>query len=428
MKIRQITAGITICILAFIMITLTYINKSGEENIPDMVWYNEEITKIEEELLQGAAREAIEQAHGCTILFMEDSDYQSRLNEYLIDGSMILDLCRKEENQYREGGIENDATESVYVGKAVWQIKKERYHMLRGRLQRIVIASGIVLLAVSYGLLLLLYLNYIKPFRELQEFTTQIAKGNLELPLPIRRNNFFGAFTESFDLMREELKQARESEYQANISKKELIAELSHDIKTPVATIKATCEVLQATQSDKEILRKVGVIAGKSEMIERLIDNMFHATMEELALLRVEPTEESSLIIPEMFRDFKYYGQITLINEIPECLLFIDKLRFQQALDNIINNSYKYAGTEVRVSFAENKDGIIVMIKDRGEGVAEDELALLSGKFYRGSNAEGKSGSGLGLYLVENFMTQMKGGMECYCEEGFVVELFLKKV
>ena len=68
------------------------------------------------------------------------------------------------------------------------------------------------------------------------------------------------------------------------------------------------------------------------------------------------------------------------------------------------------------------------MIKDRGEGVAEDELALLSGKFYRGSNAEGKSGSGLGLYLVENFMTQMKGGMECYCEDGFVVELFLKKV
>lgn len=61
MKIRQITAGITICILAFIMITLTYINKSGEENIPDMVWYNEEITKIEEELLQGATREAIEQ-------------------------------------------------------------------------------------------------------------------------------------------------------------------------------------------------------------------------------------------------------------------------------------------------------------------------------------------------------------------------------
>ena len=193
MKIRQITAGITICILAFIMITLTYINKSGEENIPDMVWYNEEITKIEEELLQGATREAIEQAHGCIILFIEDSDYQSRLNEYLIDGSMILDLCRKEENLYREGGIENDAAESVYVGKAVWQIKKERYHMLRGRLQRIVIASGIVLLAVSYGLLLILYLNYIKPFRELQEFTTQIAKGNLELPLPIRRNNFFGA-------------------------------------------------------------------------------------------------------------------------------------------------------------------------------------------------------------------------------------------
>ena len=49
-------------------------------------------------------------------------------------------------------------------------------------------------------------------------------------------------------------------------------------------------------------------------------------------------------------------------------------------------------------------------------------------KFYRGSNAKGKAGSGLGLYLAKIFMEQMQGGMECYNEEGFVVELFLRKV
>lgn len=428
MKMKQITAGVTICILAFIMITLIQIHKSGEESIPDMVWYNGEVKAIEAGLEQGTTREMIEQEHGCKLLFVKDADYQSRLNEYLMDGNMILDLYMKEEELYHTDGIEKEMEAGIHIGKAVWQIKEERYHMLRERLKRIVTAYGIILLAVSYGLLLLLHQNYIKPFQKLQEFTAQVAKGNLELALPIRKNNFFGAFTESFDLMREELKRARESEYQANISKKELIAELSHDIKTPVATIKATCEVLQVTKDDEDTLHKVGVIAGKAEMIERLIDNMFHATMEELALLKVEPTEENSLIIPEMFHDFKYYGQITLVNEIPQCLLFIDKLRLQQVLDNIINNSYKYAGTEVRVSFAENAQGVTVRIKDSGKGVAEEELALLSGKFYRGSNAEGKSGSGLGLYLADNFMKQMKGGMECYCEDGFVVELFLKKV
>lgn len=421
MKIRQITAGITICILAFIMITVAQIQKDSEQNIPDMVWYNGEVREIELALEKGNAREAIEKEHGCSLLFLTDADYQSRLNEYMMGNCMIMDLHRNDD-------LTNDALEGVLAGKAVWQTEQERYNILRYKIQREVVVFGILLLVLIYTVMLLLYRNYIRPFRTLQEFTAQVAKGDLELALPIRRNNFFGAFTESFDLMRQELKRARESEYQANISKKELIAELSHDIKTPVATIKATCEVLQVTEQKEDTLRKVGVIAGKAEMIDSLINNMFHATLEELEMLKVEPAEESSLVIPEMFHDFKYYGQITLENKIPECLLYFDKLRLQQVLDNIINNSYKYAGTEVSVRFTESVDGITIKIRDFGQGTTEEELALIKEKFYRGSNTGGKSGSGLGLYLADNFMKQMGGGMECYNEDGFVVELFMKKV
>lgn len=420
MKIRQITAGITICILAFIMITITQIQKDSEQNITDMVWYNGEVKTIENELEKGIARESIEKEHGCSLLFPADADYQGRLNEYLMNNSMIMDL-------YVNDNLTCDTLEGVFAGKVIWQMKQERYDILRDRMQWEVIVFGIFLLFLIYGVLLILYLNYIKPFRILQEFTAQVAKGNLELALPIRKNNFFGAFTESFDLMRQELKRARESEYQANISKKELIAELSHDIKTPVATIKATCEVLQVTEQKEDTLRKIGVIAGKAEMIDNLVGNMFHATMEELEVLKVEPAEESSLVIPEMFHDFKYYGQITLENDIPECLLYFDKLRLQQVLDNIINNSYKYAGTQLAVRFTENAEGIMIRIRDFGQGIAEEELALIKEKFYRGSNTEGKSGSGLGLYLADNFMKKMDGEMECYNEDGFVVELFLHK-
>ena len=421
MKIRHITAGITICILAFILITVIRIQRDGDENTPDMVWYNGEIKSIEDKLEGGDAREAIEKEHGCLILFLTDTDYQSRLNECIVNDAMILDL-------YIKDNSDNAFREDVFAGKVIWQTKKERYEELRGKLEWEIIIFGGILLLITYAVLLILYCSYIRPFHTLQEFTAQVAKGNLELALPIRKNNFFGAFTESFDLMRQELKRARESEYQANISKKEVIAELSHDIKTPVATIKATCEVLQVTEQKEDTLRKIGVIAGKAEMIDNLVGNMFHATMEELEVLKVEPAEESSLVVPKMFHDFKYYGQITLENDIPECLLYFDKLRFQQVLDNIINNSYKYSGTEVKVCFIENAEGIITKIRDFGQGIAEDELALIKEKFYRGSNTAGKSGSGLGLYLSDNFMKQMNGGMECYNEDGFVVELFLHKV
>lgn len=413
MKIRHITAGITICILAFIMVMMIQIRVSGEEHVQDMVWYNGEVKAIEAALEQGTAREEVEARHNCRILYLTDEDYEGRLNEYLMNDSMILDL---------------HPGESVYAGKVIWQTKQDRYEAMRDSLQREVILFSVCLLLAIYGVLLVLYVNYIRPFNTLQRFTAQVAKGDLDLALPIRKNNFFGAFTESFDLMRQELKRARESEYQANISKKELIAELSHDIKTPVATIKAACEVLQVTEEKEDTLHKIDVIAGKAEMIDNLISNMFHATMEELEMLKVEPTEESSLRIPEMFEDFRYYGQIVTENGMPECLLYIDRLRLRQVLDNIINNACKYAGTQVQVCFTESGDGVTIRIRDFGEGVAEEELALIKEKFYRGGNTAGKSGSGLGLYLADNFMRQMHGGMECYNDQGFVVELFLRKV
>ncbi|MDE6845563.1 MAG: HAMP domain-containing histidine kinase [Lachnospiraceae bacterium] len=390
MKIRQITAGITICILAFIMTAVIQVQRCGEENIPDMVWYNGELKSIAGELEDGSVKETIEKEHDCLILFLADADYQSRLNECIGSDAMILDL-------YIKDALGNASGENIFAGKVVWQTKRDYYEELREKLKWEIIMFGGLLLLVTYALLLILYLSYIRPFHTLQDFTAQVAKGNLELALPIRRNNFFGAFTESFDLMRQELKRARESEYQANISKKELIAELSHDIKTPVATIKATCEVLQVKERKEDTLRKIGVIAGKAEMIDNLINNMFHATLEELEMLKVEPAEESSLLILDMFQDFKYYGQITLENDMPECLLYFDKLRLQQVLDNIINNSYKYAGTRVEVRFTENEEGIVIKIRDFGQGIEEEELALIKEKFYRGSNPEGKSGSGLGL-------------------------------
>ena len=100
----------------------------------------------------------------------------------------------------------------------------------------------------------------------------------------------------------------------------------------------------------------------------------------------------------------------------------------QQVIDNCLNNAWKYAKTPVHVSFIEQTDGIRIKIRDEGEGVAEDELPLIMEKFFRGSNAKGKEGSGLGLYLAKTFMEQMKGDMEYYNENGFVVQLFIRKV
>ena len=170
------------------------------------------------------------------------------------------------------------------------------------------------------------------------------------------------------------------------------------------------------------------MIDNKAKMIDELVGNLFHATLEELMALKVEPLEESSLCIKDMLFDMQEYGQIYIAPKIPECMVYMDQLRFSQVIDNCMNNGWKYGGTQMTVEFLEEEEGLHIRIKDNGKGVPEDELPRISEKFFRGSNAKGKEGSGLGLYLAKTFMEQMKGGMEYYNDNGFVVELFLKKV
>ena len=93
-----------------------------------------------------------------------------------------------------------------------------------------------------------------------------------------------------------------------------------------------------------------------------------------------------------------------------------------------VNKAFKYAGTAIYVSFWEDAAGIGIRVRDEGAGVPEDELTKITEKFYRGSNAAKESGSGLGLYLAKLFMDKMQGQMNFYNDNGFVVELYLRKV
>lgn len=435
MKMRYIVAGYTVVVVLLFCFIYTEMTKENPFDV-DMVYYNRQLkqveTKLESLLTKGPtvseadetgseweeAVKRIETDYHCIVLFRQSENYGQELNRLISEGAVIFDY-------FHNGELS---------GKIAWEMAKNRYESLSKKRAEVVFLIFAVLVVAGYLLLAVIYYLFIRPFYVLERFSGEVAKGNLDFGLPMEKRNMFGAFTESFDMMREELKKAREREYQANVSKKELVAELSHDIKTPVSTIKATCEVMQLTVKNQDTLHKIDVIMNKADMIEQLIGNLFHATMEELQALKVEATEESSLVIPEMFHDLKYYGNILLENPIPECLVMMDKLRMKQVIDNIVNNSYKYATTDIEVSFKEENQGdnqikgIRVIIRDHGKGVPEEELALISEKFYRGANAKGKSGSGIGLYLANIFMQQMGGELLYYNDNGFVVELFVKKV
>ena len=349
------------------------------------------------------------------------------------------------------GSISSYSDMELKVYKQIWETVNFGVNQYRDQTFKYQLIMWGTMLITGYLLLFVIYNLELKPIIELQDFAAEIAKGNLDVPLPMRRYNSFVEFTESFDIMREELKASKQREIEADNAKRQLMAELSHDLKTPVATIRATCEVLQmqiamAKKKDegtvseyiKGLEEKIGYITNKAEVINELMQTVLHAAIDDLKEVTIKPVEVESMVIEDLFMSLTEYGKIVLDDHIPECLVYMDKLRMEQVIDNIVGNSYKYAGTDIHVSFDETDDipgpdgknqrFIKVIIRDEGPGVPEDDLPMIVEKYYRGGNSKEKSGYGLGMYLVNLYMERQGGGMEYYNDKGFVVELMVRKV
>lgn len=274
-----------------------------------------------------------------------------------------------------------------------------------------IIAAMFLQCCICAGYFFYLRRVMIKPFYQMKDFAERIAGGNLDIPLKMDRQNLFGAFTESFDLMRSELKKARIAEARANASKKELVAKLSHDIKTPVASIKAASEVGAALSSDEKSRENYEQIIRKADQINTLITNLFSAALKELQELSVTPSDLKSEELRNLLENADYLHR-AVIPPVPACLLYADRLRLQQVFDNIFANSYKYADTEIQVTVCAEDSYLAVCIEDHGGGIDESELPFLKDKFRRGSNTENMEGAGLGLYISDYCMNKMQGRLD----------------
>jgi signal transduction histidine kinase len=320
----------------------------------------------------------------------------------------------------------NDIIQSgQVVDKTVFADTLTRWQAYRAQLQ---IGLVLILVVMAIGTLsfsFFLYHKILRPFQTMRSFAGRVAAGELDLPLAIDKRNAFGAYTESFDLMRDELKRAREAELSAERAKRELVTSLSHDILTPVASIKAVAELMAVTAGERES-GKLRTILQKTEQLHALVTDLFHTTLEELHALAVNPEPFPSDQLAELIRKSDYQNKAR-IEEIPDCLLRVDPVRFAQVMDNMFANSYKYADTALEITVQTDKDELTLTLRDYGQGADPEELPLLCSQYYRGKNADGKSGYGLGLYISRTFMERMGGRLECFnAEPGFAVRLRLK--
>lgn len=298
----------------------------------------------------------------------------------------------------------------------------------RTHLAAVASAALVAVLAPALVAAALLHRRVVAPFRRLEAFAHRVARGDLDRALPMDRGNVFGAWSESFDLMRTELRAARAREQEARASKERLVADIGHDIRTPLATITATAELIRATTADAGQDERLALVVRQAHRIDSLVTDLVRthgADDPALALAPVElPAERLAPILTECD-----HRRLVHLAPLPQALVRIDPGRLAQVVGNVVANSYKYAGTRIDATARVLPDEPFLELRlaDHGPGAPEAELALLTRRGHRGPNAEGTPGQGLGLHTAADLMERMGGGLDLSLGDdgGLVVGLML---
>ena len=270
---------------------------------------------------------------------------------------------------------------------------------------------------ISVGVLLYVDQKVLKPFNKLSNYSTELAKGNLSKPMKEEKNKNFGKFVWGMDMLRETLETNKKNELKLQKDKKTLILSISHDIKTPLSAIKLYTKALKEDIYDTKE-KKTDALNGidkNVKEIEKHVSDIVAASREDFLNLTVHMSELylNDLIgkIEILYKE-KFATLHTEFNIKPfdNCLIKGDADRLEEVLQNLLENAIKYGdGRYVNIDIDEEENYKLIQITNSGCSLKEEELPRLFDSFYRGSNAEKKDGSGLGLYIAKSLMKMMGG-------------------
>ena len=195
----------------------------------------------------------------------------------------------------------------------------------------------------------------------------------------------------------------------------ELVSDISHQTKTPLANILLYTQLLQEQPLDTQSLRLVGEIRQQSEKLEFLIQSLVKTSRLETGTIQLTPTknEVSGMIVSAIgqIESKAESKQIRIIYTPVSCTAKFDSKWTQEAVFNILDNDVKYSpeASEITVSVKEFELFACISVEDNGIGIPQDELPRIFGRFYRGRNVAEQSGVGIGLYLSRQIIEEQGG-------------------
>ena len=251
-----------------------------------------------------------------------------------------------------------------------------------------------------------------RPFTRLEGFAEEVASGNLDAPLAYERSNPFGKFTWAFDHLRKELDRARKDEERTREDHKAALASLSHDLRTPLASLRAYAEALEMglVSSEEERTEYERAIIRKCDEASSLVEDLFQHALTDMDRITVacEPVQAAP-IVKRCAADSSGLARISCLRA-DDARVEADEARLAQAIDNLIGNAIKYArGSAIDIQATAEGGLYTISVRDFGPGIPAEDMLFATERFYRGANASGRPGSGLGLY-ISAYLAERMGG------------------
>ena len=275
---------------------------------------------------------------------------------------------------------------AVYASRPLLEIDQ----LMSGLFERIKTAALVVLL-LGAALSLLLGRSVTNPVKKLSEGVRRISRGDYDFRLKLRRGDELGRLASDVDRMAANLASHREVLMQ-------LVSDASHELKTPIASVKALTEGLQdgALDNPETARRFLTLLSSEADRMQNLVESLLCLQrLEGEPELKREPFDlgelARSLVEPlALSRDISIQGT--------QVFVLADRQAVSQILNNLISNGLR-AGEPVEVTWTATADGVEVSVSDRGPGLAEEELEKVFQRFYRTEQSRSRESGGTGLGL-----------------------------
>ena len=310
---------------------------------------------------------------------------------------------------------------------------------VRAVMIQMLVTGVMILIFVCAALTLWVYRSVLRPLNKLQEATRKIRDGNLDFTLEVEEDDEIGELCQDFEEMRIRLKENAEEKIQYDIENKELISNISHDLKTPITAIKGYVEgIMDGVASSPEKLDKyIRTIYNKANDMDRLIDELtFYSKIDtnkipyEFNKINVNSyfgdcVEEVGLDMDSRNIELGYFNYVS-----DDVVVIADAEQMKRVINNIISNSVKYMDKPkgiINIRIKDVGDFIQIEIEDNGRGIAAKDLPCIFDRFYRTDSSRNSSqgGSGIGLSIVRKIVEDHGGRIWATSKEGMGTEMHI---